>query len=394
VTLLNVGTAAVPPRGGFTNDTTRRVSTLNANTSLVPTIYFARPVGRRFTVGVGVFAPYGLASEWPATSEGRFIGYLGRLKCVYVQPTVAQQLTDRIQVGAGLDIARASLELRNRLDLARLPLLGPPPSVTFQALGVPAGTDFADLDLKGSGVSVGGHFGVIVKASDRVSIGGRYLMHQTMEINNGQLTTTQIPTGLTMRAPLPGLPPGMPIDLIVAPQFIRGRPFGPQSATTTLPLPDQLVAGLAVRASNHVTWFADYEFIHWNLFEKLDIHNQFAPETSFPQSFVNTHGLRVASEYGAGRALTLRGGFDTHTAGAPDQSVTPIIPDAPRRGYSAGATFPAFGGAINVAYQFISQQDRRGRTTDGGLAIPTPAVNNGVYHLHANVVGVSMTFRF
>jgi len=110
---------------------------------------------------------------------------------------------------------------------------------------------------------------------------------------------------------------------------------------------------------------------------------------------VNTYAFRVAGEYATRRAVTLRAGFDACTAAAPDQSVTPILPDAPRRGYSAGATVPAFGGGtINVAYQFISQQDRRGRSTDGGLALPTPAVNNGVYHLRANVVGVSLTFRF
>jgi long-chain fatty acid transport protein len=395
VPLLNVGTAEIPPRGGFTNDTTGRISTLNPNTSFVPTIYFAQPVGRRYTVGVGLFAPYGLASDWPATSEGRFIGYLGRLKSLYVQPTIAGQLTDRVQLGAGIDITHVSVRFRNRLDLASLPLPGAAPSVTFQGLGVPRGTDFADLDLKGSGVSVSGHFGVIVKASDHVSIGARYLMRQTIEIRNGQLATTQIPTGLTIRAPLLGVPAGMPIDVLVEPQFMRGQPIGPQSATTTLPLPDQLVAGVAVRASNLLTLLADYQFIHWSLLKGLDIHHQFAPETNLPQSFVNTHAFRVAGEYATGRAVTLRAGFDAYTAGAPDQSVTPILPDAPRRGYSAGAAVAAFGrSTIDVAYQFIGQEDRRGRTTDGGLPVPTPAINNGVYRLHANVVGVSLTLKF
>jgi hypothetical protein len=33
------------------------------------------------------------------------------------------------------------------------------------------------------------------------------------------------------------------LDLLVAPQFAPGATLGPQSATTTLPFPDQLVIG-------------------------------------------------------------------------------------------------------------------------------------------------------
>jgi long-chain fatty acid transport protein len=88
-------------------------------------------------------------------------------------------------------------------------------------------------------------------------------------------------------------------------------------------------------------------------------------------------------------------GFDTHTAAAPDQSVTPLIPDAPRREYTAGVTVPLFRHArMDVAYLFVDQQDRRGRTTDGGLAAPTAAVNNGAYRYHANLLGASVVLGF
>jgi hypothetical protein len=49
---------------------------------------------------------------------------------------------------------------------------------------------------------------------------------------------------------------------------------------------------------------------------------------------------------------------------------------------------------VDIAYQFIHQQDRRGRTTDGGLAVPTPAVNNGLFHYYANLLGVSWVWTF
>ena len=49
---------------------------------------------------------------------------------------------------------------------------------------------------------------------------------------------------------------------------------------------------------------------------------------------------------------------------------------------------------MDAAYLFIDQRDRRGRTTDGGLAVPTAAVNNGAYQYYANLLCVSVVLGF
>jgi long-chain fatty acid transport protein len=394
-TVVNAGATAIAPRGHFTNATTSRVSALKDRTFLVPAGYFARPFNQRVALGVGVFVPYGLASDWPETSEGRFLGYLSSIKSVHVQPTAAFRLTDRVSVGAGLDVARAQVELRRHLDLASVQLPGAPAGSTFAALGVPQGTDFANVVLTGSGFGIGAHFGAIVKASETVSFGARYLLRQHVDIDNGEVSTAQIPTGLVLRAPLPAVPAGTPLDLLVAPQFASGATLGPQSATTTLPFPDQLVIGGAIHMSSRFTLLADYQFTNWSLFDQVVIQNQFAPPTTLVESYKDTHGIRLGADYAHARGVAIRAGFDTHTAAAPDQSVTPLIPDAPRREYTAGVTVPLFGHArMDVAYLFVDQQDRRGRTTDGGLAAPTAAVNNGTYQYHANLLSASVVLGF
>ena len=43
---------------------------------------------------------------------------------------------------------------------------------------------------------------------------------------------------------------------------------------------------------------------------------------------------------------------------------------------------------------YVNQSDRNGRTTDGGLAVPTVAVNNGLYHYYANLYSASVVIRF
>src|SRR5215472_38198 len=303
----------VAPRGSFTNSTTGLVSSLNNRTIAVPTAYGAMPIHEKIVVGIGVFSPYGLATDWPNTSEGRFLGYFSSIKSYYIQPTIAARLNNHVLVGGGVDITHTSLELRRRVDLSTTPIAGTP--FTFGALGVPRGTDFADIDLTGSSNTVGGHVGVIVQATDVLSFGARYLFRQHVDVTNGQVATTQIPTNLMLPIPLPGLPAGTPIDAIVRPAFAPGGTLSNQTATTSLPLPDQFVAGVAVSPTQKLKLLADYQWTHWSLFDSITIVNQFAPPTILVESYSNTNGVRVGGEYDLGGAI-VRAGFDAHGAGA------------------------------------------------------------------------------
>lgn len=382
--VVSGGVTGIAPRGTFTNSTTNLVSTLNTSTFYAPAFYAAAPVGR-VVIGAGLFAPYGLTTDWPNSAEGRFLGYYNSLRSFYVQPTVAIRANDNVMVGAGVDITHTSLELRRRVDLASQGLL---PGITFGGLHlVPPGTDFADVDLNGSGTHVGAHFGVLIKANDQFSIGARYLTRQTVDIKNGTVTTTQIMTGRRLPVSLaPTLPAGTPIDAIVGPAFGTGGPLSNQTATTSVPMPDQFVVGAAVKASDAVKLFVDYQYVHWALFDQIAIANQYAPMTTIVENYNDTHGVRIGGEFGVGRA-TLRAGFDAHTAASPDQSVTPLLPEAPRKEVALGASLPiAPRASIDLAYMYINQSDRAGRSTDGP--------NNGMYHYYGNLFGISFVAHF
>jgi len=390
--VLSGEVTGVAPRGMFTNSTTSLVSPLKDRTIPAPAAYGAMPIGKHVVAGIGVFAPYGLVSDWPNTSEGRFLGYFSSIKSYYVQPTIAARLNSHVLIGGGVDVTHTSVELRRRVDLSTTPIAGT--SLTFGALGVPRGTDFADIDLTGSSNHVGGHVGVIVEATDRLSFGARYLFKQEVEINNGKIATMQIPTGLALRVSLPGLPAGTPIDAIVQPAFATGGPLSNQTATTKLPLPDQFVAGVAITATDKLKLFVDYQRTHWSLFDTITIVNQFAPPTVLVESYRDTDGVLIGGEYTIGRTI-VRAGFDGHNAGAPDQSVTPVLPEAARKEFAAGVGLPLGSNIrLDLAYMFVNQSDRAGRTTDGGLAVPTSAVNNGTFHYYANLFSVGLSVHF
>jgi long-chain fatty acid transport protein len=113
---------SVAPRGRFTNSTTSLVSRINDRTIPVPAAYAAAPIGTHAVAGLGVFAPYGLVTDWPNTSEGRFVGYFSSFKTFYLQPTIAVGLKNRVFVGGGVDVTHVSVELRRRVDLSTQPI--------------------------------------------------------------------------------------------------------------------------------------------------------------------------------------------------------------------------------------------------------------------------------
>src|SRR2546428_253557 len=156
--------------------------------------------------GVGLFAPYGLQTEWPLSFDGRFAGYKNVIRSVYIQPTVAYQVTPWLSLGAGLDIVRGSVELNQRLDLAEapVPILPPPPGAppfVFGQFGIAPGTDFANTHLEASKTTVTAHWGGIIKINDKLSIGGRYLMHAKFDYSR-PAQFTQVATSLIVPATL------------------------------------------------------------------------------------------------------------------------------------------------------------------------------------------------
>ena len=387
---IGLGAVLIGPQGDFTNSTTKNVSTLNKKWYPAPNDYVSMPIGKRLAVGFGVFAPYGLTTDWPTTSEGRFLGYKSLVQGVYLQPTVAYKVTDQLSIGVGVDITYLKVQLRQRADLSSQAF----GSTTFAALGVKAGTDFADINLEGDAWHAGYHIGAMFKANDKLSFGARFLSGQKVNVKNGTITTTQISavkadgTPYVLPISVPGVAPaGTPLDLIVKGQFTApGKLANGQSTTTTLPLPAQFVIGVAYKATPKLLLLADYQYTRWSLFDKLPINGQYLV-SAVDENYNDTNGIRLGAELSLGSKVVLRAGFDGHSAAAPDQTVTPNLPEGTRQEYTIG-----FGTKLTKAlrfdagYMYLHQPVRAGRTV--------PTGNNGEYDFKANLFSAAFSIVF
>ena len=399
VTLLNV-------EGGFTDDILQQTTRLNDPFIAIPQVYVAYGVTPKLGVGIGLFAPYGLQTRWPLSFDGRFAGYDNILRSVYLQPTVAYQVTPWLSLGGGFDVVFGKVELNQRLDLAAapVPIAGVPPGTTFGQFGIAPGTDFADAHLEASKTTVTAHWGGIIKVNEKLSIGGRYLMHAKFDYS-GTATFSQVPTNLVVPADiiLPSTPPdtihaGTPVDALLQGLGVFQNTLTTQAVTTTITNPEQVIFGLAYQPRKDWTLFVDYQFTRWGKrFYLLNINfaNPLLNRVLY-ERYQNTNGVRFAAEWAKDAKWTFRGGYLYHQGAAPAETVTPLLPEGRRSEFTGGFAVKLRPGlTADVAYQYVRQNDRRGRTREPPLnQVPTTGMNTGVYDFYAHLFGVSLGYAF
>jgi len=393
--VASAGLTLIAPNGNFTNQFTGQVDELKDRVFPVPAGYIAIPFKDRFAAGIGVFAPYGLETEWPESASGRFLGYKSRITAIYVQPSAAVKVNDWLSVGAGFDINFVSVELRQHLDLSQQDVPGGG-GITFANLGIPNRTDFANAVLEGSTTSVGYNVGILAQPLDWISVGVRFLSRQKATIDGGTLKVSQISTGLTLADQNPLMVPGgTPVDALVAPLFGAGGTLTDQGAATVLRFPEQLVLGASIELSPGLKLLVDYQYTNWRVFETLPINFERLGRVTLQEHFIETHGLRLGGEYAINPETNVRLGFLRHGGAAPAETVTPNLPEGARSEFTVGFGTRLYKSLrFDAAYQYIDQVDRRGRSTDGGLDFPTAGVNDGLYQFDANLFGLTLIYKF
>lgn len=401
--VASAGFTGIFATGAFEPDGPEETSDLD-NRQPVPLghAFAAWSPSSRLTLALGAFTPYGLETAWPLDFEGRFVGYDNALQTVYVQPTVAYRVLPWLRVGGGFDVVFSSVQLRRRLDLAEQPLPPPaPPGTTFGDVGIPEGTDFADARLESDwAVEYTGHVGLLLEPAPAVRIGFRYLA-ETEVSYDGTAEYRQVPTGIELGEDNPfGAPAGTSLDDLLegAGLFGPGGPLADGALRTGITMPDQLVAGVALRATDRLLLGADYQRTDWSDFDRvhLDFANEETPDEEIVLEYGDTHGVRIGADYAATPTLDLRAGWIRNEAAAPDVAVTPLLPEASRQHVTVGVGWETRPGwALEAAYQLLLQDDRRGRVRSPAEGEePGTDLNAGRYEFTGHIAALTVRFAF
>lgn len=358
------GTTLINFTNEFTGDfnspvTAGEEAKYNRHTFNIPNMYAIVPIGNNITVGVGVFAAFGLRTDWADPFAGRYISKDADLKTTSVNPVIAWQTDDgRFAIGGGVEYRRARVIL-NANRLALNPFNGRIQDVANTRLASEYGDD------------IGFNAGILFKASDRFRIGASYRSDMDIDLE-GDAEITPIPTGNAQ------------FDAVVRAQLPPNQPIN-----TTIPFPS--IATVAVAFSPNENWDLELDVIRtgWDRFKALSVNFETTPAASFvrEQNWEDSNSYRFGVNHNATERWDVRFGFVYDENPQPVEAVSPLLPDSDRLGGSIGTGFHSGPFTLDWSLLVLHFKDR---DTQGS----NPEGFNGLYETDALLWSVNLGYRF
>jgi long-chain fatty acid transport protein len=336
-------------------------------------VYASYALENGLTFGIGVYNPYGLGTEWPLDWDGRQMSVKTDLQTFYINPTVAYKFSDQLSVGVGFSYVTGKVTLRQRVPtLAALP-------------ATPSAKD-GTVDLDGTGNATNFNVGILFKPTSDLSIGLSYRSETKIDFEGTAAFTGMAALG----GPVPA-------------NFFPGG-----TGKTTLPMPSNIIAGVAYNLTKDFTVEADFQYVGWKAYDQLRLEIPVGPSVTLapgvtigplqgPSTLVKNwedgYLIRVGGEYRMDK-LALRAGFIYDKTPQPDAVVEPMLPDANRIEVTVGLGYEITKSiAVHVGYQLISFADRDGKISYR-TAVTAPTVISGTYSNSANLFAFNLEFCF
>ena len=336
-----LGTTFIMPKVSFygpLQNNSIEETKMNDQTFTPINLYGTYEVSDKIHVGIGVYNPYGLGTEWPDDWVGKFLTTKIDLQSFYISPTIAYKVSDQLAVGAGFNYVTGSVTLKRIV------------SDPFD----PHAETTIDLSATGMGFNAG----AIFKVTKELSAGASYRSSVKLDAKGTA-----------------NFDPARPI-----------YPIGDANATITLPA--TAFAGLAYKVMDNLEIEGDLQYIWWSSYKELAIEFKADPSKNVtsPKNYRDTYILRVGGEYTMDD-LQIRAGYLQDRTPVKGAYVDPLLPDANRNGYNIGLGYKiseTFN--VDVSYLFLKFAQRK--------VTGTVADFDGTYNSTANLVGFDLAIHY
>ena len=324
------------------------------------------------TLGASLGAPFGLATEYDKGWVGRYRALKSDVKTMDLTLSAALKLSDGISIGAGFIWERAQATLTKAIDFGTAICASSNPANCFNPAYPfqPQSLDGA-FQVKGADNAVGFVVGAQIAPNDKLAIGLSYRSEIKHELK-GDLDFS-----------------GVPALLGSGPRFVDG-PGGARLVT-----PSVATVSVKYALADNIRVLADYQRTGWSSLQDVTIRRSNGTLVgSEPFEWSNTNFYSLGAEYDLSPALTLRGGIGKDKTPTNDKRRTPRLPDNDRTLYSVGASWNVSDAlSFDAAYQRIEIKSPTINLPVDAAAGNTSTLS-GKYTGHADLVGVSMQYRF
>lgn len=320
----------------------------------VPMGYYVKPIDDHWSVGFGVYVPFGLITDYEHGFAGRYFGSKSEVQVVTFQPTVSYAFNDKVSIGFGPTI--------NRID-------GALESATLNTASL--GRNDGKVKISGDDTAVGYNIGILVQATDSTRVGLTY--HSMVDYK------------------------------LKGDTKIQGTGFGPFNgakfdASLNIKTPESVDLSVTHELDDQWTLYAGSTWTRWSRLEAITVKNDGVPAPlranlgtiSEEQNWHDTWAHAIGASYKLNKEWTLRTGFTVDQSPTNNVNRSPRIPTGDRKIFSVGAGWsPTDDMTIDVAYSYLWEED-----TKVNLRDRSKGAYSAKYENSAHGLGASLTYRF
>lgn len=318
--------------------------------AVVPFAYYVRPVNEKWHVGLGLYVPFGVISDYEKSFQGRDQGLYSKVQVTTLQPTISYRINDRVAVGFGPTI--------NKMDgkLTSNPLAHVDPM---------RGGGNGQVRIKGDDIAYGFNAGIMVDVTDRLAWGLTYHSKVDYELEGT----------ISYRDFNPAT-----------------RLAGTHDGTVDITMPESVDTSITYQANDKWTIYAGSTWTRWSRLKELEvIHDGPQDNPLEPLNWENTWSHAIGVAYQVRPSVVLRSGFALDASPTSNEHRTVRIPVSNRKIYSLGLGWNIDQDwTVDVAYAYVDESKGRVNQTNHD----TGGNYSAKYDNSAHGLGLQLTHRF
>jgi len=334
----------------------------------LPTLFATTPLSNRLNVGVGIFIPFGQVNQYADSWVGRYQLQSISLKTIDIDPAVAYRVSDRLSVGAGLDIQYAHLLRKNAIDFGALCflLIGP---TNCPGLGlIPQSAD-GKFTADAKNWSVGFNFSALYHIGDTTHVGLNYRSAVRHDFSGDAVFN---------------------VPAVAAP-LTAGGLFQDTRLRTTMTFPEVVALGVSQKIDDSLTLLVDLDWTGWSRLKQisLDFANPGQPNQILSLNWDDSIRFAVGGIYHFNDDTDLRGGISYDQSSVSNTFRGADLPDSNAIMLSAGLAHhfdDKF--SMTVSYSYGFHMDAPVHVT-----MPTAGTLVGTFQRSSNAVGLDARFQ-
>ena len=309
--------------------------------ALVPNLYYTRPITSDFSIGAGINAPFGLATEYDSTWAGRYHALRSEIKTVNVNFAGAYKLDNVVSVGAGINYQKLDAKLTQAVDFATLCTLAGQSGTCGAAAGFNPNTNPNDGQAKITADSNawGYNLGLLAQLQNDFRVGVAYRSKMKHSVSGNFDIDTPTPGGAAT---------------VTTAAVASGLRLVDSGAKADIVLPAALSLSAYLQVDSQWALMADITRTNWSALPELRIKFDSGQSDSVVTlNLIDTYRYSVGASYKPNSSWVLRGGValdQSPVISATDR--TPRLPDADRTWFSLGAGFQA-SQALNFDFGYV-----------------------------------------